>query len=65
MPEANVFLAELVRIYIALEMAQQRIERKVLIFYNSQAAIQAMDRTQKTGQQILESIAEKWDELRS
>jgi ribonuclease HI len=64
-PEANVFLAELVGIHIALEMAQQRIQREVIIFCDSQAAIQAINGTQKTGQQILGSIAEKWDELQS
>jgi ribonuclease HI len=50
---------------MALEIAQQRIEREIIIFCDSQAAIQAMDGTQKMGQQILGSIAEKWDELRS
>jgi ribonuclease HI len=64
-PEANVFLAEMVGIRMGLEMAQQRIEREVIIFCDSQAAIQAIDGSQKTNQQILGSIAEKWDELRS
>ncbi|EED24133.1 conserved hypothetical protein [Talaromyces stipitatus ATCC 10500] len=50
---------------MALEMAQQRIVREAIIFCDSQAAIQAIDGTQKTGQQILGSIAEKWDELRN
>ncbi|EED15317.1 hypothetical protein TSTA_047630 [Talaromyces stipitatus ATCC 10500] len=37
----------------------------MIIFCDSQATIQAINGAQKTGQQILGSIAEKWDELRS
>jgi len=64
-PEANVFMAELVGIQMALEIAQQQTERMVTIFSDSQAAIQAIEGSQTTCQQILTLITERCDVLRS
>jgi ribonuclease HI len=63
--EASVFMAELVGIQMALEMAQFLDNQKVTIFSDSQAAIQAIDGPHTTGQQIISSIIQEWDKLRS
>lgn len=49
-PEANVFLAELTGLYMALDIAKQQTKKEVTIFSDSQAAIQAIDGAQGKGQ---------------
>lgn len=58
-PEASVFIAELVGIHMALEIALHCMEREVTIFSDSHAAIQAIGGTQTAAQQILGLVAER------
>ena len=63
-PEANVFLAELLAIDMALKTAQSYPERDVTIFSDSQAAIKAICGSHTSAQQILNDILNGWEELR-
>ena len=63
-PEANVFLAELLAIDMALKLAQSQARKDITIFSDSQAAIRAIGGSQMSGQQILNGIFDSWAELR-
>ena len=64
-PEANVFLAELQGIYMALEMTQPHFGQHVTIFSDSQSAINAIGGSHATGQQILRGIIDGYAKLRA
>ncbi|GAQ07561.1 hypothetical protein ALT_4882 [Aspergillus lentulus] len=57
--EASVFLAEFVGIHMAVEIGRLQGGREVTIFSDSQAAIQAIDGPQATGQQAISMIAKE------
>jgi ribonuclease HI len=61
--EANVFMAELLAIHMALRTAQQLAAPKVTVFSDSQASLQAITGPHPTGQQIISMIIQDTETL--